>query len=387
MQYYSSLFKMAVKLYVIIIVFLNITSINTCSGELDLDYQNYEVSNEPDPKIERCRICTLFADSFKKGLKRTSKGKFEGGDADWEELKLGPYSSSELRLVEIMESICTDIKTESDKAKCYDFVNEYEDKIEQYWSEYRHADIYNLICIWRLRICCPPAKYGEDCDTCPGYPDLVCGKRGVCDGDGTRTGTGNCTCDEGYIGINCQECHPDYYDISTDIMQKICIKCHESCDGCRDTTAKDCLSCKIGWQLVDGECVDVDECQNENACQSNEYCVNSIGSYSCFKCDKPCGTCSGPTIRGCTECAKGYSFRFGICVERNPHDTYEIFRTMAVVFVGFFGTAMAAAFTEESVIANLLCILFPTLVYASELMSTPVRNAVENYLADRKSVV
>lgn len=42
-------------------------------------------------------------------MERTSRGKFEGGDADWEEKKMRQYANSEVRLVEIQEKLCTDI--------------------------------------------------------------------------------------------------------------------------------------------------------------------------------------------------------------------------------------------------------------------------------------
>lgn len=46
---------------------------------------------------------------FLKGMTRTARGKFEGGDADWEEKKLRSYSNSEVRLVEIQEKLCSGV--------------------------------------------------------------------------------------------------------------------------------------------------------------------------------------------------------------------------------------------------------------------------------------
>ncbi|XP_017772120.1 PREDICTED: cysteine-rich with EGF-like domain protein 1, partial [Nicrophorus vespilloides] len=54
-------------------------------------------------RLPPCRACKTFVDSFKRGMERTEKGKFEGGDAAWEEEKLKSYSKSEIRLVEIQE--------------------------------------------------------------------------------------------------------------------------------------------------------------------------------------------------------------------------------------------------------------------------------------------
>ena len=49
------------------------------------------------------------------GMERTSRGKFEGGDADWEEKKLRSYSNSEVRLVEIQEKLCSDVSKGEDQ--------------------------------------------------------------------------------------------------------------------------------------------------------------------------------------------------------------------------------------------------------------------------------
>lgn len=48
-------------------------------------------------------------------MDRTSRGKFEGGDADWEEKKLRSYANSEVRLVEIQEKLCTDVSKGEDQ--------------------------------------------------------------------------------------------------------------------------------------------------------------------------------------------------------------------------------------------------------------------------------
>ena len=45
--------------------------------------------------------------------------------------------------------------------------------------------------------------------------------------------------------------------------------------------------CESGFEydLKSQMCIDVDECKSPDTCsKSNEYCVNSVGSYSCSKC-------------------------------------------------------------------------------------------------------
>ena len=48
-------------------------------------------------------------------MERTARGKFEGGDAAWEEERLGSYSHSEVRLVEIQEKLCSSVEKGKDQ--------------------------------------------------------------------------------------------------------------------------------------------------------------------------------------------------------------------------------------------------------------------------------
>ena len=56
------------------------------------------------------QLCLLL-----QGMERTVRGKFEGGDADWEESRLGNYGTSEVRLIEIQEKLCSDIARGQDQ--------------------------------------------------------------------------------------------------------------------------------------------------------------------------------------------------------------------------------------------------------------------------------
>ena len=62
-------------------------------------------------KLPPCSACSTLVSSFEKGVERTSRGKFEGGDAAWEEKNQGKgYATSEVRFVEIQEKLCTDVE-------------------------------------------------------------------------------------------------------------------------------------------------------------------------------------------------------------------------------------------------------------------------------------
>lgn len=75
-------------------------------------------------KLAPCQSCRTLVDSFKKGMDRTSRGKYEGGDAAWEEQKLGSYMTSEIRLVEIQEKLCNDIERGQDQCHTLAETNE-----------------------------------------------------------------------------------------------------------------------------------------------------------------------------------------------------------------------------------------------------------------------
>jgi hypothetical protein len=55
-------------------------------------------------------------------MERTARGKFEGGDAAWEEERLGSYSRSEVRLVEIQEKLCSGIERGKDQVSMTGYV-------------------------------------------------------------------------------------------------------------------------------------------------------------------------------------------------------------------------------------------------------------------------
>ena len=53
-------------------------------------------------------------------------------------------------------------------------------------------------------------------------------------------------------------------------------------DGDGDGDGGECpASCGTGLELVDCECVDVDECAGDNDCDDNASCTNTEGSYTC----------------------------------------------------------------------------------------------------------
>ncbi|XP_050663880.1 cysteine-rich with EGF-like domain protein 2 isoform X2 [Leptidea sinapis] len=272
--------------------------------------------------LGECYSCKLFVESFKKGLERTSRGKFEGGDAAWEEEKLKKsYKRSEIRLVDIQEGICRENTKHS--VHCHNIAEKAEEFIEEWWAQDpdESEDLYAYICIDKLKLCCPIHHYGKECIPCPGDHNNICNGNGKCRGDGTRKGNGTCLCDPAYYGDTCDQCATGYYLSYKDDNKMLCSQCHKSCmGGCRGGTARDCVTCKHGYIFEDGECKDVNECQTENICKENEFCANSLGSYACFKCDRACVGCHGDGADMCIKCAEGYVKEDEFCVNEKKKD-------------------------------------------------------------------
>lgn len=141
------------------------------------------------------------------GMVKTERGKHEGGDAAWEEQRLGSYKRSEVRLVDIQEGLCNDIVVGQDQ--CHALAETNEHLIEEWWfkeqddtagngkiiliaretvtrlSDFllppQRLDIFSWLCIDQLQVCCPPNKFGPNCDDC-----TDCNGNGKCKGNGTR---------------------------------------------------------------------------------------------------------------------------------------------------------------------------------------------------------
>ncbi|XP_068689852.1 cysteine-rich with EGF-like domain protein 2 [Montipora foliosa] len=257
-------------------------------------------------KKAKCPTCTDIVEAFKKRKDMTEKSNFGGGNTAWEERALGSWATSETRLVEIMEGLCEDSASE-----CHAMVEEQEETLEEWWfkHEFKNEDMKTWLCIAKLKVCCPVGTFGPDCKDCSGGKDSPCNGHGKCEGDGTREGSGKCSCDSGYEGDVCDECADLHYEEKDQDSKLKCTACHESCaDSCTGASPKDCEKCKSGWEMTDEEgCQDKNECDEEDKCEAGKYCVNNPGSYKCKACDDSCeGNCTGEGPKGCTECAKGF---------------------------------------------------------------------------------
>lgn len=260
-------------------------------------------------EVDACEACRLVVRSFDKGMEETARGKHEGGDTSWEERNLKSYTDSEVRLVEIQERLCEEVKT--GKAQCLSLAEDSEFDIEHWWFKQRNKNVrlFDFLCISKLKRCCPTGKFGPNCQAC----ESDCNKHGVCDGTGTRQGTGKCNCESGYTGEECDNCAEDYFRVATS-DHFACRKCDPACKNCYGPGQTNCTECRKGYHKHDvNGCVDINECDIEmdmlgdtKLCKKNQYCVNTDGAYRCAECHMSCSDCVGYGPDMCIACAHGY---------------------------------------------------------------------------------
>ncbi|KRZ08097.1 ATP-dependent RNA helicase SUPV3L1, mitochondrial [Trichinella zimbabwensis] len=245
------------------------------------------------PPGDRCDTCRFLARSFEKGFNDTNKSHFEGGNTAWENENLGKYSTSETRFIEIMELICSkkskDVKEESKiknlESKCHAMAEEYEETLETwyYHNQKKYPDLFDWFCIKTVKVCCPDNTFGASCAPCPGDPKRPCFGNGICEGSGSRFGSGKCKCHRGYQGKLCRHCDSNFFKVHSNETYILCQPCHESCKGgCSGEGPKECHSCRVGWIMdEDTGCKDIDECESSPCTDQFEKCENTPGSYKC----------------------------------------------------------------------------------------------------------
>jgi len=290
----------------------------TWAGDVETKITPKGISEKESVKsaiLPPCAACKVLTDSFKKGMERTRRSKFEGGDTAWEEEKLGKYATSEIRLTEVQEHLCEEVSR--GQLQCQRSGEEQEGALEEWWFGGQQQELGAWLCEERLAVCCPKGAYGPQCLPCAAALGKPCAGHGRCRGDGTRKGNGSCACDPGYSGAACDTCGGGHHESYRDDTSLLCSPCHRACLGdCQGAGPDACLACAAGWRLAAGVCEDVNECAASDACQANTFCVNSHGSFSCLACDKSCDGCDGDGPDMCDKCAQGYVLdkEKGLCV-------------------------------------------------------------------------
>lgn len=258
-------------------------------------------------------------DSFNKGLERTIRDNFGGGNTAWEEEKLSKYKDSETRLVEVLETVCGKSDLE-----CHRLLELSEELVESWWfhKQQEAPDLFQWLCSDSLKLCCPAGTFGPSCLPCPGGTERPCGGHGRCDGEGTRGGTGHCDCQAGYGGEACGQCGLGYFEAGRNASHLVCSACFGPCARCSGPEESHCLQCKKGWALHHLKCVDIDECGTERAtCAADQFCVNTEGSYECRDCAKACLGCMGAGPGRCKKCSPGYQQVGSKCLDVDECET------------------------------------------------------------------
>eukprot|EP00730_Choanoeca_flexa_P000402 TRINITY_DN10185_c0_g1_i3.p1 TRINITY_DN10185_c0_g1~~TRINITY_DN10185_c0_g1_i3.p1 ORF type:complete len:371 (+),score=24.22 TRINITY_DN10185_c0_g1_i3:30-1115(+) len=258
----------------------------------------------------KCPACESLLQKLSEGMRKTEKSNFGGGNSEWEAKSLGSWQKSETRLSEILDQACS-----SKDYTCHSLLEEGEEFLEDWWKSRDvkdDSDVESLLrssfCVDQLKVCCAKGYYGKNCKACPGGADHPCNGAGDCQGSGRRDGSGKCKCNIGYKGKSCNKCKAGFYK---DTETKACLSCDPACSNCTGPAATDCLQCADGYELLDGSCQDIDECQAvESKCsQPDQYCANEPGNFACRSCHANClrgKGCKGPASAECNECAPGY---------------------------------------------------------------------------------
>ncbi|XP_045518051.1 cysteine-rich with EGF-like domain protein 2 [Pieris brassicae] len=329
-------------------------------------------------KLNDCRRCQIFSDSFIHWFEKTSRGKFDGGDVAWEETKLKSYAQSEIRLVEIQENLCSELSRHMDE--CYSVAEEAEYLVETWWSEgnYQISEFYSWLCLENLKSCCPKHHYGADCTPCPLDKDgNICSNQGTCHGDSTRKGNGTCICDAAFTGQFCNHCASNYYRTK----ETECMPCHKSCQECYSYGSNMCKVCAVGWELITDSCTDIDECQLDTVCKNNQYCINSEGSFSCKYCDASCFTCIGSGSYNCTACRPNEELWSGKCIDKKMVNNLLLNADKRLFMYSFLNILMFLFYRRTKTLAIGISVLVSILIFKLETgADITIKDSITNHI-------
>lgn len=218
-----------------------------------------------------CEACKELRDGIEKNLEKTRKQNFGGGNSNWEESRLGPWATSDTRMLHAIEHAC------KGDFKCSSFLEEYEDEVEEWFKSGpdtgpvdERLDFHTEICVNLSKSCClDKDSFGKDCKSCPmGFNLETCSGRGKCEGAGDRKGKGSCKCDHGYTGDHCDKCAEEYFmEKEISMTEKpSCERCLHKCKGCQGEKGR-CIQCRDDYEQ-DGD-------------------TNDDGTFNCRRIPKP----------------------------------------------------------------------------------------------------
>ncbi|MFT7625018.1 MAG: hypothetical protein ACI9WU_004209, partial [Myxococcota bacterium] len=159
----------------------------------------------------------------------------------------------------------------------------------------------------------------SDCTGCPSGFSLTAGQcqdvnecdvGETCDANAACLNTAGsfvCTCQSDFFGNGqscdpCATCEPDQYGSTScgPTTDRICADCDPGCTTCEGPSASECTECPLGFDLTDGQCLDIDECAAPDACHAAADCENTAGDFVCTC--QPGWAGDGQTCSACTQC-------------------------------------------------------------------------------------
>ncbi|PAA87523.1 hypothetical protein BOX15_Mlig018256g1, partial [Macrostomum lignano] len=137
-------------------------------------------SGSPDSQqlSSQCQACSAIAAAFQRGLERTARDNFGGGNTNWEETRLGTYALSETRLVDITDRLCKDKDNEMNgvtSSECHAMLEKIEEDIEKFWfgafkANPTSASLRDSVCVNGTAACCAYGRWDRSARPAPTAP-------------------------------------------------------------------------------------------------------------------------------------------------------------------------------------------------------------------------
>lgn len=145
------------------ISFIAILSLFVVEGTSSLQEKVFARGAKEKRNISSCDLCELVVNSFRKGMTRTAREHFGGGNTAWTEKNLGSYATSETRLVEIQEGLCEEDKATRDV--CHTLAEIWEQHLENWWLRDRKTfpDLKHYLCETIIKSCKPTTNTNQRC--------------------------------------------------------------------------------------------------------------------------------------------------------------------------------------------------------------------------------